>query len=79
MPSVLKLKGSKVDFTTANTVGSATLVRCYSADISTVTVAGDHAGSFIMPAASVTFIEKSPGDTITGTTTLSCTAVAYNT
>lgn len=79
MPSILKLKGAKVDFTTANTVSDATLVRVFAAAASTVTVAGDHAGSFIMPAGHVTFIEKSSDDTIAGTTTLSCTPVSYNT
>jgi len=79
MPSILKLKGAKVDFTTANTVNDSNLVRVYAASASTVTVVGDNAGSFIMPAGGVTFIEKSASDTIAGTTTLSCTPVAYRT
>jgi len=80
MPSIIKVKGSAVDVTTASTVSSATLVRCFAASAATVTVADSDTntlGTFKMPANSVEYLEKSASDTIASSATLSCTPVAY--
>ena len=80
MPSIIKVKGSATDVTTASNVSSATLVRCFAASAVTVTVADadtNTLGTFKMPANSVEYIEKAATDTIASTATLSCTPVAY--
>lgn len=78
MPSIIKLRGNAVTVNaTPSDVGGATLVRCFAASAATVTVAGTHAGSFLMPAAGVEYIEKDSDDTIASSSDLSCTPVAY--
>ena len=79
MPSIIKVKGSAIDVTTANTVSDAPLVRVFAAAAATVTVAntGGTIGTIKMPAGGVEYIEKEPTDTIAGSGTLSCTPVAY--
>ena len=80
MPSIIKVQGSAVDVTTANTVSSAKLVRCFAASAATVTITNsddDTLGTFKMPAGSVEYVEKAATDKIASTATLSCTPVAY--
>ena len=77
---IIKVKGSAVDVTTANTVGSAKLVRCFAAAAATVTITDSDdttLGTFKMPAGGVEYIEKETTDKIASTSTLSCTAVSY--
>ena len=82
MPSIIKVKGSAVDVTTANTVNNSKLVRIYAAADTTVTVADDAPttlGTFVMPAGSIEYVEKNPTDTIAADVSVSCTPVSYNT
>lgn len=77
---IIKVKGSAVDVTTANTVSSAKLVRCFAASAATVTITnddGDTLGTFKMPANTVEYVEKETTDKIASSATLSCTPVAY--
>lgn len=74
---ILKVLGSSVSFTTANTVGDSTLVRLYAANASNVTISGTVNGGFTMGAGTSEIIEKEATDTITGSTTLIATPIAY--
>lgn len=74
---ILKVLGSSVSFTTANTVGDSTLVRLYAANASNVTISGAVNGGFTMGAGTSEIIEKEATDTITGSTTLIATPIAY--
>lgn len=82
MPSVIKVKGSAVSVTTANTVNDSKLVRVYATANTLITITDDTPttlGTFIMPGGSVEYVEKNPTDTITANTSVSCTPVSYNT
>lgn len=78
---IIKAIGEETSVTTADDVNESKLVRIYAAAVSKVTITEVEAntviGSFTMPAASVTIVEKNKTDTITGTTTLLCTPVSY--
>lgn len=75
MVSIVKVLGSEVDITTANTVNDAVLVRVYATNIATITVGSS--GSFTMPAGSVTFVEKASTDTIEASNTAFAAPVSY--
>jgi len=82
MPSIIKVKGSSANVTTANTVSDSKLVRIYAAANTLITIADDTPttlGTFIMPGGSVEYVEKNPTDTITANSSVSCTPVSYNT
>jgi len=82
MPSIIKVKGTATDVTTANTVSNSKLVRIYATAETTITVADDTPttlGTFVMPAGSVEYVEKNPTDTIAADVSVSCTPVSYNT
>jgi hypothetical protein len=78
---IIKPIGEEVSVTTADDLDGARLVRVYAAAISKVTIENPDAntviGSFTVPAASVTIVEKNKDDTISGTTTLLCVPVSY--
>ena len=79
---ILKVRGDAVNFTAANTVNDSMIVRIYAAASSDVTIVSSNtelsnSGSFTMPAGGVEVIKKLPADTIAGTTTLSCTPIAF--
>jgi hypothetical protein len=76
---IIKPLASEISVTAANTVGNSRLVRAYAAAVSVVTIANEDGvvGTFTVPAASVTLIEKEPLNTISGTTALLCTPVSY--
>jgi len=81
---IIKVKGDAINFTTANTVNDAKVVRVFAAASSNVTIVSantelSYSGSFTIPAGGVEIVEKQPKDTIAGTTTLSCTPVAIRT
>lgn len=76
---IVKPLALEASITTANTVSDARLIRAYAAAASVVTIANTEGavGSFTMPAGSVTFIEKEPLNTVSGTTAILCTPVSY--
>lgn len=74
---ILKVLGNSVSFTTANTVSDSTLVRLYAAAASNVTISGTVNGGFTMGAGTSEIIEKAATDTVTGSTTLIATPIAY--
>lgn len=79
---IIKVKGSAIDVTTANTVSSAKLVRCFASSAATVTITnddGDTLGTFKMPQNTVEYVEKAADDKIASTSALSCTPVSYKT
>jgi hypothetical protein len=75
MPSIIKVIGDEVDITTANTVNSANLVRIYATNEAVITISD--AGSFTMPAGSVTFVEKNYTSTVAASNTAVACAVSY--
>ena len=85
MPSIIKLKGTEMTVGSANTevtVSNNPLLRVYASAESTVTVTDSSntvVGTVTLPAGSVTYLEKSPTDTITANTDVLVTPVAYNT
>lgn len=76
---IVKPLQEEISFTSANTVYDSRLVRIYAAANSTVTIVSTENAntSFTMHQGTVEILEKLPGDTITGTTTLKCTPVSY--
>ena len=76
---ILKPLNEEISFTSANTVYDAKLVRIYAAANSVVTVVSTENAntSFTMYQGTIEILEKLPGDTIAGTTTLKCTPVSY--
>lgn len=76
---ILKPLNEEISFTSANTVYDAKLVRIYAAANSVVTVVSTENAntSFTMHQGTIEILEKLPGDTIAGTTTLKCTPVSY--
>jgi hypothetical protein len=76
---IIKPLAVEVSVTAPSTVGNSRLVRAYAAAVSVVTITSEDGvvGSFTVPAASVTVIEKEPLNTISATTALLCTPVSY--
>lgn len=78
---IIKPIGEETSVTTADDLDEARLVRVYAEAVSKITITNTEAntavGSFTVPAASVTLVEKGRTDTIEGTTTLLCTPVSY--
>lgn len=78
---IIKPIGEEVTVTTADDVNNSRLIRVYATDVSKITIENPDAntivGSFTVPAGSATIVEKSPTDTISGSTTLLCTPVSY--
>lgn len=77
---IIKPIGEEASVTAAADLNGAKLIRAYAAAASKITIKdSDEAikGSFTVPAGSVTIIEKSPTDTIEGTTALLCAPVSY--
>ena len=77
---IIKPIGEEVSVTTAVALGGARLIRTYAAAAYKITIKDSDEvvkGSFTVPAGSVTIIEKSPTDTIEGTTALLCAPVSY--
>lgn len=76
---ILKPLQPEITFASANTVYDSRLVRIFAAANSVVTITStvNANTSFTMPQGSIEVIEKLPGDTIAGTTSLACTPVSY--
>jgi hypothetical protein len=76
---IIRVKGSAVAVTAANTVADATLVRIHATNAATITVAnaGGTIGTFNMSQYQTEFLEKTDTDTIAATAAVSCTPVAY--
>lgn len=78
--NIVKIKGTTVAVTAANTVGDAALVRIYAAANTLVTQTTDAdvvVGTIVMSAGEVLVLEKAATDTLTANASISCTPVAY--
>lgn len=76
----IKVTGSEISVTTANTVNGANLVRAYAAGTTLVTIAlanTSTVGTFTMPAGSIELIAKDYTDTISANAALLCAPVAW--
>lgn len=82
MPSIINVKGSAANVTSADTVSDSKLVRIYASANTLITVedpvANTTLGSFIVSGGSVEYVEKKITDTISANASISCTPVAYN-
>jgi len=77
---IIKPIAEEVSVTTAVDLSGARLIYIYAAASSKITIKDSDEvvkGSFTVPAGSVTIVEKTPTDTIEGTTALLCTPVSY--
>lgn len=77
---LIKVTGSEISVTTANTVSGSNLVRAYAVANTLVTVALANTttiGTFTMPAGSVELIVKDYTDTISANAALLCAPVAW--
>ena len=76
---IIRVKGSAVAVTAANTVADSTLVRIHATNAATITVAntGGTIGTFDMAQYGVEIVEKETSDTIAATASVSCTPVSY--
>lgn len=76
---ILRVLGSAVSVTTANTVTDANLVRVHATNAATITVANTSGaiGTFDITANAVEILEKEHTDTIAATAAVSCTPVAF--
>lgn len=76
---IIRVKGSAISVTTANTVSDSTLVRIHATNAATITVAntGGTIGTFDMSQGQVETLEKASSDTIASNAAVSCTPVAY--
>ena len=82
MPSVIKVKGTEASITTANNIGTATLVRLYNATTSGILIThkkgSDTIGTFTAgPGQS--FCKKDPTDTLTAASAVLMVGVAHYT
>ena len=77
---IIKPIAEEVSVTTAVDLSGARLIHIYAEASSKITIKDSDEvvkGSFTVPAGSVTIVEKTPTDTIEGTTALLCTPVSY--
>lgn len=76
---ITKPHGEEISVTTANVVSDARLVRIYASAVAKITIANGEGtiGSFTVPAATVTIVEKNPTDTIASTAAVLCTPISY--
>ena len=79
MADYIKVKGTEISVTTANTVGGAALVRVYAPSTSLLTFANTSGtiGTYTMIAGNEQFFIKETTDTIAANTAVNCVAIAY--
>jgi len=76
----LKLLGSQISVTTANTVGGYGLIRAYAAANTLVTITAANStvlGTMTIAGGISEILIKSPTDTITANAALLCTPIAW--
>jgi hypothetical protein len=79
MAETIKLIGSEMSLTTANTVGTANIVRVYAAANALITVADGVTtiGTCTLPAGTVEYFVKTPTQTIASNVAVLATKVAF--
>lgn len=79
MADYLKVKGTEIDLTTANTVASSVLVRIYASTPALITVANTAGtiGTFTVGSNSVEYVIKEPTDTLAANNAVKATSVSY--
>jgi len=81
MPDIVKLVGSEISLSTANTVSLATVVRIYNnSTVSVLTVknaAATQLGNTTIIAGGLIYLSKQSTDTITSSVAVLATPVAY--
>lgn len=79
---MIKLLGSEIALSTANTVGTASVVRVYNntagAVLITLANTGGTIGTCTLGAGGVEYYQKAPTDTLTSNTAVRATKVAFN-
>lgn len=82
MPDTIKIIGSELALSTANTVNLATVVRCYNNTGAPVTItraAGAVTlGTLTLPNGSVEYYQKLPTETIASSGAIKASAVAFS-
>ena len=76
----IKIIGTQVSVTTANTVALSNLVRAYASAVTLVTISDASAaviGTMTMPAGMTEVLVKNYTDTITANVALLCTPLAW--
>ena len=79
MADYIKVKGTEISVTTANTVGGATLVRVYAPSGAVLTFANTSGtiGTYTMITDAEQFFIKESTDTIAASFAVKCVAIAY--
>lgn len=79
MADYIKVKGTEISVTTANTVGGATALRVFAPASSILTFANTSGtvGTYTMIAGTEQFFIKDYTDTVAANTAVYCTAIAY--
>jgi hypothetical protein len=79
MSDYIKVKGTEISVTTANTVGGAGVVRVYAPNLAVLTFANTSGtiGTYTMIAGSEQSFIKEMTDTIAATAAVNCVAIAY--
>lgn len=79
MAETVKLIGSEIALTTANTIGGASLVRIYASANSLITLAntGGTIGTCTIPGGTIEYFVKQPADTLASNVSVRATSVAF--
>ncbi len=79
MSDYIKVKGTEISVTTANTVGGAGVVRVYAPNLSVLTFANTSGtiGTYTMMGNSEQSFIKETTDTIAASVAVNCVAIAY--
>lgn len=80
MVEYVKVKGTEIELSTANTVGGATVVRVYAPSAALVTFAyanGVSYGTYTLPAGSEEAFIKEPADMVSANTAVRAVSIAY--
>lgn len=79
---MIKLIGSEIALSTANTVGTATVVRLYNntagAVLITLANTGGTIGTCTLGAGAIEYHQKAPADTLASNTAIRAAKVAFN-
>ena len=83
MPSIIKVRGTEAAVTTADNIGSATLVRLFNATANGILITHKNAGGDILgtftAGSGQSFVKKDSTDTLTAATSVLMVGVAHYT
>ena len=82
MAEIVKLLGSEIALSTANTVGTASVVRIYNntagAVLITRAASGSTVGTLTMGAGEIIYLQKASSDTLASNAAVRAVSVAFN-